>query len=174
LSLVEIIVMAAYDPNLPTGLTQGSSALQRKSSVQPHFDVDNLYRRFARAFASMDATLLKQLLAEHAVLIGQDATAFDGPDAIVAEFDTMFRRVLERGMRLRIVFDVVERSVRDDVVYDRGSYTLSCRIAAAEVPLRRGRYLAVFRRGDGSIGHRLDTASVYPLLQNVRTVGITH
>jgi ketosteroid isomerase-like protein len=174
LSLEETTFMAAYDPNPPTGATRGSSALQRKATVVPHFDVDDVYRRLARAIELMDATSMEQLLTEHAVFIAPDATAFEGSAAVAAEFDALFRRVRERGMQLRIVFDVVERSVRNDVVYDRGNYTLSCRIAAAEVPFKRGRFLAVFRRANGSIDHRLDTASVFPLLQTIRTVGFTH
>jgi ketosteroid isomerase-like protein len=122
----------------------------------------------------MDAAALEQYFTENAVLITPDATALEGSASIAAWCEAIFRGAREDGMRLRIVFDIAERDVQHDVVLDQGSYLLTGRIAATELALRSGRFLAVFRRSNGSLEYHLDAASILPLFRTIRNPGPSH
>ena len=122
----------------------------------------------------MDVVALEQEFTENAVLIAPDATALEGPASIVAWSEAISRGAREDGMRLRLVFDIAERSLQTDVVCDQGSYLLTGRIATTELALRSGRFLAVFRRSSGTLDYRLDAASILPLLRTIRNPGPPH
>lgn len=166
--------MAAHDPNLPTDATHRSSAPHKHATVEMHPGVDDAYGRLARAVDLMDAAALEQEFTENAVLIAPDATALEGSASIAAWCEAVSRGVREDGMRLRLVFDIAERDVQTDVVFDQGSYLLTGRIAATELALRSGRFLAVFRRSNGSVEYRLDAASILPLFRTLRNSGPPH
>ena len=166
--------MAAHDPNLPTDSTLRSSTPRKHATVELHPGVDAAYRRLARAVALMDLAALEQEFTENAVLIAPDATALEGSASIAEWCEAISRGVRGDGMRLRLVFDIAERSVQTDVVFDQGSYLLTGRIAATELALRSGRFLAVFRRSNGTLDYHLDAASVLPLFRTMRNPGPPH
>jgi ketosteroid isomerase-like protein len=166
--------MAAHDPNPQTDSTLRSDTPRKHATVELHPGVDDAYRRLSTTIELMDAAALERELAEDAVLITPDATALEGSASIAAWSEAIFRRAREDGMRLRLVFDIAERDVQTDFVFDQGSYLLTGRIAATELALRSGRFLAVFRRSSGSLDYRLDAASILPLFRTIRNPGPPH
>lgn len=166
--------MAAHDPNLPTDSTSRSSSPRKHATVEMHPGVDDAYGRLTRAVDLMDAVALEQEFTENAVLITPDATALEGSASIAAWSRAISRDARADGMRLRLVFDIAERDVQTDVVFDQGSFLLTGRFAATELALRSGRFLAVFRRSNGSVEYRLDAASILPLFRTIRSSGPPH
>jgi hypothetical protein len=122
----------------------------------------------------MDATLMGEIFTKRAVFVAPDASVLEGRAAIAAGFDEFFDGTRKRGMRLRLDIEIEDRVARDRVVHDQGSYSLHIRIGTAELPFKKGRFLAVFRKGKGSRNFRLDTASVFPLVRTLRPTGGVH
>jgi ketosteroid isomerase-like protein len=174
LSLMEAMTMAAHDPDAPTGWTLWQARPRRHATVARRSRVDAAYRRLSAAVELMDAAALEREFTENAVLIAPDATALEGAASIAAWSEALFRGAREDGMRLGLALDVAERDVQSDVVLDQGTYVLAGRIAATELALRSGRFLAVFRRANGSLDYHLDAASILPLLSTIRDPGPPH
>jgi ketosteroid isomerase-like protein len=160
--------MSIEDPKSPSGPTRGSAEARQHATAMSHMGVAEAYARLANAVERMDSALLAQVFAERAVFVSPDATAFEGRPAIAAGFEDLFSGTRERGMGLRLDIEVDDRVARDDVVHDQGSYALYVRIGTAELPFKKGRFLAVFRRRKGKLEYRIDTASVNPLFRTFR------
>lgn len=174
MSLMETMTMAAHDPNPLTSSTLRPARPRRHATAERHSGVHAAYRRLSAAVEHMDAAALEREFTENAVLIAPDATALEGAASIAAWSEAFFRGAREDGMRLGLALDVAERDVQTDVVLDQGTYVLAGRIAAAELALRSGRFLAVFRRANGSGDYHLDAASILPLLSAIRDPGPPH
>jgi len=166
--------MAVHDPNPPTGSLRGESTLQLHATVESHRGVDAAYSRFSRALGRMDLHAIEAIFTADAVYLTLEGAPLEGSAAISASFGAFFDHLRVHDMEVRVGFEIDERRVQGDFAWDQGSYTLLGRIGTAEVPIRRGRFLGVFRRSEDRLEYRLDAVSVLPLVRTIRSPGVRH
>ena len=158
--------MGTYNENFAEQVEQIRPA-SRTASDGGHGPIDHIYRSFVEAVKHSDARGIEPLCAENALCLTPDASAVQGPRAIASWFAGFFGSDDELPVRHNISFTVEERGVQNGVVYDRGGYTLSWTDGAIEVPVKSGRFLAVFQRPGEGEQYRLDTLSVLPLVKSI-------
>ena len=156
--------MTAHDQDPNFGSLRGESP--QRSGPAAFAGVDRIYFMFSQAVRNFDDHTIKAVFAEDALYLTAEGETLTDAEKIRQWFAEQFE--LARGLDVepRVSFVLDERGVQNDVVYDVGSYTLSWRGGAAELPIKVGRFVAVFRRVPGAFGtYRIDTVSNLPQLR---------
>lgn len=137
----------AADPETPPGL-------------------DALYDRFRAAYDELDLDAMAALYAEDALYLPPGGGIREGRDEVRQSFATFFGWAEENGVSVEIDFEIVDRTLRDDLAVDVGYYSLTTTPSAesGERPGRSvGKFVTVARRGgDGEWRFRIDGYNLAP------------
>jgi ketosteroid isomerase-like protein len=159
--------MARFNPDVLDSRHQTSPFAERSDSVSFHPAVDDLYVQLMDAVARFDSEAIDALISEETLCVLPDGGVLEGRTQILKWFESIFRASRREGMTLKVSFELAQRTFCDGAICDGGHYNWNAVVGGSEMPLREGRFLAIFR-ADPENGHYLiDTMSVTPLLQGV-------
>lgn len=129
--------------------------------VAAHAEVDAIYEEFSRAYDLLDSSMVADLYTRDALYLQPSADIIEGRSAIEENFASFFDSVRERGGSLSIRFDLFEREIREEIVWDVGYYLL--RSYDSDGELRgdsKGKFNVIATlEGDGRWYLRLDSFS---------------
>lgn len=130
-------------------------------------ELDALYDRFSAAYGELDLDALAALYTDDALYLPPEGGIREGRDAVRASFSSFFDWAREQSVAVEVTFDVVDRTVRDDLAVDVGYYSLTTTPAAGsgQEPGRSvGKFVTVSERGDdGAWRFRTDAYNLAPL-----------
>jgi len=93
--------------------------------TEPPPGLDALYDRFRTAYGTLDLETMADLYAEDALYLPPGGGIRQGREAVRESFATFFGWAKENGMAVTIDFEIVDRTVREDLAVDVGYYTLT-------------------------------------------------
>lgn len=132
---------------------QTDHPLKLDSGVKPHNEIDAMYRVFSQAYDQLDPTLVSNLYGESALYLAPGREIQKGREAIHKTFKGFFDWAKEKGRKLDVAFQIVERGVSENFVYDVGVYTLKGMGGGMPDSEDRGKFVVVARRGDDGKWH---------------------
>jgi uncharacterized protein (TIGR02246 family) len=115
--LLALPLLASCAPEGPAGDVAG------EPETPPGLDA--LYDRFRAAYDELDLEALADLYAEDALYLPPGGGIRQGREAVREGFATFFGWAQENGMAVAIDFEIVDRTVQDDLAVDVGYYTLT-------------------------------------------------
>ena len=111
-----------------TALSAETSSLDLVAGVAPHAGIDALYAKFSEAYRTLDAEMVSDLYAEDAFYLVPGKEVIRGRRAIREDFEGFFGQVQERGQKMEISFEILNRTVDgaegQERGYDIGIFTL--------------------------------------------------
>lgn len=155
--------MARFNPDLLNRPPRTTAFAERNDSVSFHAAVDDLYVQLMDAVARFDLDAIDALTCEATLCILPEGRVLQGKGPTRKWFESLFRAARREGMRFKVGFELAGRSFHDGAICDRGRYNWSAIVGGSEMPLRSGRFLAVFRTDRESGDYRIDTMSLNPL-----------
>lgn len=123
-------------------------------------DMDAIYARFRAAYQNLDIAAATDLYTDDALYLAPDSEITRGKPAIRKIFEGFFGAVKQRGGKLDITFNIVDRKSAGGLTYDVGIYTLKTTGNAGEVNTFPGKFVVVARKSaDGLWRFQLDAYS---------------
>lgn len=131
--------------------------------VKPHKGIDEIYRKFSKAYDDLDAKAVADLYTGNAAYLSPGSEIRIGNDRILESFTRSFESVKNRKERRSIRFRIFQREVVGDLGYDVGIYTLTATGSDGESRTDRGKYVVVTKKGsDGKWRFAVDGYSGLP------------
>lgn len=129
--------------------------------VAAHAAVDAIYEEFSRAYDLLDSSMVANLYTRDALYLQPSSDLIEGRMAIKENFASFFESVRDRGGSLSIRFELVEREIRDEIVWDVGYYLLRSYDSDGEIRSdSKGKFNVIATVGeDGRWYFRLDSFS---------------
>lgn len=147
---------------LPIGLL-GQEAVTFDPGVKSHNGIDNIYRKFSKAYDDLDPAAVANLYTDDAAYLSPGSEITIGRDTILANFTRSFASVKERKIKWKITFRIVQREVGDDLGYDVGIYSLTATQEDGGSRTDRGKFVVVTKKGkDGVWRFQVDGYSDLP------------
>jgi uncharacterized protein (TIGR02246 family) len=126
--------------------------------VAKNAEMDAIYARFRAAYRNLDIDAAADLYTDDALYLAPDSEIARGKPAIRKIFENFFGAVKQRGGKLDITFNIVDRKSAGGLIYDVGIYTLKTTGNAGEVNTFPGKFVVVARKSpDGLWRFQLDT-----------------
>lgn len=133
------------------------------AGVQEHAGLDEVYKRFSKAYRDLDADAFAEIYTPSAAYLVPGQEVQIGLDGIAANFARFFNSVRQRDARLTISFEIVQRKVIGPMAYDVGIYTIrTFDKEDAQIGLGKGKFVVVALREDGSWKFQVDGFSAMP------------
>lgn len=130
-------------------------------------ELDALYDRFSAAYEELDLDALAALYTDDALYLPPEGGIREGREAVRASFANFFDWAREQGVSVEVAFDIVDRTLRDDLAVDVGYYSLSTTPpegSGGEPGRSVGKFVIVSERGDdGDWRFRADAYNLAPL-----------
>lgn len=132
----------------------------------PAAGLDALYERFSAAYANLDLDALVGLYAEEALYLPPSGGILEGRGAVRESFSGFFRWAAENDVVVELAFDIVDRTIREDMAVDVGYYSLTTTPPAESGESAGhsvGKFITVAERDDAGAWHfRIDGYSPAP------------
>lgn len=147
----------------PTGAKAQAAAADLVTlgpGVAKNVDMDAIYARFRASYQKLDVAAATDLYTDDALYLAPDSEIARGQPAIRKIFEGFFAAVKQRGGKLDITFNIVDRKSAGGLTYDVGIYTLKTTGNAGEVNTFPGKFVVVARKSaDGLWRFQLDAYS---------------
>lgn len=124
--------------------------------VKRHAGLDDVYRRFSKAYRDLDAAAFSALYTKDAAYLVPGSEIVIGSENIVRGFDRFFDAVRRDNARITISFRIVQRTVDGRLGYDVGIYTLRTFKEDKEVSSGRGKFVVVALQDGGQWKFQVD------------------
>lgn len=142
--------------------TKVTDELSLDAGVAKHAGIDEIYRKFSKAYRDLDHKVFSELYTESAAyLVPGDDIQVGGGD-IVKGFERFFDSVRGKNERMTISFQIVQRKVAGSMGYDVGIYTLSNFKGNAKLGTGRGKFVVVAVRDGARWQFQVDGYSDMP------------
>lgn len=144
LLLISLVFIAATSAFAQTKVTD---ELTLAPGVAKHDGLDDVYRRFSKAYRDLDHKIFAELYTENAAYLVPGDNIQIGGTGIVKSFDDFFTAIRSRGQKANISFEIVQRKVEGSMAYDVGIYTLTTSYAGkTSIGSGRGKFVVVALR----------------------------
>ncbi|MEM9362179.1 MAG: hypothetical protein AAGA43_06060 [Bacteroidota bacterium] len=126
-------------------------------------EVNRPYEDFSLAYSTLDAEVLTKTYTANAVLLNlydnRQPNSIIGVEDIKRYFADFFKRLKESNQSLTLTFKIIDRTIKDSVVYDNGYYKLVS--SGPDVPERisHGKLSTVLVRDEGRWKFMVDSNS---------------
>ncbi|MEM8846068.1 MAG: hypothetical protein AAGD17_03095 [Bacteroidota bacterium] len=126
-------------------------------------EVNRPYEDFSLAYSALDAEILTTTYIHNAVLLNlydnRQPNSIIGAEDIKQYFADFFKRLKENNQSLTLTFKIIDRTIKDSVVYDNGYYKLVS--SGPDIPERisHGKLSTVLIRDDGRWKFKVDSNS---------------
>lgn len=165
LALLTLSLACSPAPATPTGpasIPAPASAPISDAAVVA--ELDQVYARFTRAYATLDVAIITDLYTEDALYLPPRGDIRRGRAAIRTGFAGMFERSRARGESLDITFERIDRRISGDLAYEVGYYTLVRTTRDGPANTSRGKFTVVLvRQDDGKWRFKVDGYSAAPV-----------
>lgn len=129
----------------------GSGRLVLEAGVEPHKEIDEIYRRFSKAYDDLDPNAVANLYTESASYLSPGSEIRIGRGHILESFTRSFRSVKERRSSREIRFRIVQRDVQGGLGFDVGLFILTSREADGSTRTSTGKFVTVTKRGEDGV-----------------------
>jgi ketosteroid isomerase-like protein len=146
LLLISLVFIAATCAFAQTKVTD---ELTLAPGVAKHDGLDEVYRKFSKAYRSLDHKVFSEIYTENAAYLVPGDNIQIGGTGIVKSFDDFFTAIRSRGQNVTISFEIIQRKVEGSMAYDVGIYTLNTYKDKASLGSGRGKFVVVALR-DGA------------------------
>jgi uncharacterized protein (TIGR02246 family) len=137
-----------------------SHAVTYEAGVAKHKEIDSIYHRFNEAYEKLDAEIVAGLYTDDAMYLVPDNEVIRGRENIRKNFANFFEYNKQKGTNLSINFKILRRSVRGDLGYDVGIYTLQSTKDGKILGEDKGKFVVITRKmKDNSWKFELDSYS---------------
>lgn len=143
--------------------TYAQERLTLDPGVEAHKGIDEIYRKFSKAYDDLDPAGVADLYTESAAYLSPGSDVRFGRDAVLDSFTRSFDSVRTRKLTWRITFRILQREVGEDLGYDVGIYSLTTTPEEGASRTDRGKFVVVTRKGkDGIWRFQVDGYSDMP------------
>lgn len=143
--------------------TRVTDELTLEPGVAKHVGLDEVYRKFSKAYRELDSAAFSSLYtADAAYLVPGNMIQIGGVD-IVKSFESFFSSIRSKNGKLTISFNIVQRKAEKSMAYDVGVYTLrTFSKDNVETGSGRGKFVVVAVRDGGRWKFQVDGYSDMP------------
>lgn len=145
-----ILMLLAVGPlAAQTGALKVTDELTLDAGVTRHAGLDDVYRRFSKAYRDLDPSVVGGIYTKSAAYLVPGDNIMIGNDPILRSFTDFFTTVRGRNEKIAISFRIVQRKVEGSIGYDVGIYTLRTFKNNSEQGSGQGKFVVVgVREGD--------------------------
>jgi len=156
------LVLQAFALALSAQEVKVSEELVLSPGVERHAGIDEVYRRFSKAYRDLDASAFNSLYAKDAAYLVPGAEIDIGSESIAKSFGSFFDSIKRRNANVTISFRIVQRMVEGRFGYDVGIYSLRTFVSGKEVNSGRGKFVVVAVREGRTWKFQVDGYSGLP------------
>ena len=137
-----------------------STSIQAQNETS---EVNRPYEDFTLAYSTLDAEVLTTTYIDNAVLLNlydnRQPNSIIGAEDIKQYFADFFKRLKENNQSLTLTFKIIDRTIKDSIIYDNGYYKLVS--SGPDVPERisHGKLSTVLVRDEGRWKFKVDSNS---------------
>ncbi|HUF03920.1 MAG TPA: SgcJ/EcaC family oxidoreductase [Aridibacter sp.] len=131
--------------------------------VEPHKGIDEIYKKFSKAYDDLDPAGVADLYTESAAYLSPGTVITIGRETILSNFTRTFDSVRSRKLKWKINFRIVQREAGENLGYDIGIYSLTATQEDGASRTDRGKFVVVTKKGkDGVWRFQVDGYSDMP------------
>jgi uncharacterized protein (TIGR02246 family) len=139
-----------------------ASELTLDAGVKAHEGIDAIYAKFSRAYRELDSQMVIDLYTENAVYMTPDSAIDRGRAHIARTFESFFTSIKQRGGKMSISFQIVERRVSNDMAYDVGIFNLAVSGPDGKPRISKGKFVVIAVKQGKDWKFQLDSYSDLP------------
>lgn len=147
-----------------SGTTGG--ALTLDAGVKAHEGIDAIYTKFSRGYRELDPKMVVDLYTDTAVYLTPESGIDRGRVHISQTFESFFSSIKQRGSKMSISFQIVERKVSGDLGYDIGIFSLTVAQADGNTQTSKGKFVVIAVKQGNAWKFQLDSYSDLPKPKN--------
>lgn len=117
--------------------------LNLEDGVASHEGMDSVYAKFSEAYETLKPETVANLYTEDAAYLSPNQAITNGRKAILENFSGFFKNVKNRGQKMTISFQILQRKVGEDMGYDVGIYTIYFYKDGRSVNSSKGKFVVV-------------------------------
>ncbi|MCB1023040.1 MAG: DUF4440 domain-containing protein [Acidobacteria bacterium] len=130
-----------------TNILAQDTALILENGVDPHLQIDAVYKTFSDGYRTLRPEMVADLYSEDAAYLPPDNDILNGRRAILENFTSFFDSMKERGQTMTISFHIFQRKVEKTIGYDVGIYTINYYKDGEKLGEAKGKFVVVAVRG---------------------------